>query len=365
MPKLKAPFPYFGGKSLVADKVWELLGDVKNYIEPFAGSAAVLLRRPHSTAGKYETINDKDGLLANFWRSIRYKPDETAQHADWPVVETDLHARHRWLKGRRKSLTESLMADPEWCDPKAAGWWCWGQCLWIGSGWCADNDCEKRIRISKRKGLVDGGGVAPINDAIKMPNSEGRGNPTAFGKAPKSKCLDGIEGGRPQLTDAYDIGRGVNSGGDYGTTEQRAEFIRNWFRELSDRLRLVRVCTGDWSRVCDSPSTTTRLGTTGVFLDPPYGDEAGRAEKLYSCESLTVAKDVREWCLRWGKVSDVRIVLAGYSGEHEELEQHGWRVIHWKPNGGYGNRSAKGKENSKKERLWASPNCNHGLSLFE
>jgi len=56
--KLKAPFPAFGGKSKVASMVWQYLGDVDNYIEPFANSAAVLLARPH--APRVETINDWD-----------------------------------------------------------------------------------------------------------------------------------------------------------------------------------------------------------------------------------------------------------------------------------------------------------------
>lgn len=47
MKKLKAPFPYFGGKSRVGPIIWDRFGDVKNYIEPFAGSMAVLLGRPH------------------------------------------------------------------------------------------------------------------------------------------------------------------------------------------------------------------------------------------------------------------------------------------------------------------------------
>jgi len=38
-----APFPYFGGKSLACETVWAALGDPKNYVEPFAGSAAMLL----------------------------------------------------------------------------------------------------------------------------------------------------------------------------------------------------------------------------------------------------------------------------------------------------------------------------------
>ena len=36
----KAPFPWFGGKRRVADKVWAALGDVDQYVEPFAGSLA-------------------------------------------------------------------------------------------------------------------------------------------------------------------------------------------------------------------------------------------------------------------------------------------------------------------------------------
>ncbi len=40
---LKAPFPWFGGKSRAAELIWSRLGDVSNYVEPFAGSLAVLL----------------------------------------------------------------------------------------------------------------------------------------------------------------------------------------------------------------------------------------------------------------------------------------------------------------------------------
>jgi DNA adenine methylase len=50
---------------------------VPNYVEPFAGSLAVLLARPH--APKIETVNDKDGLISNFWRAVKYAPDEVAR----------------------------------------------------------------------------------------------------------------------------------------------------------------------------------------------------------------------------------------------------------------------------------------------
>ena len=43
---MKAPFPWFGGKRRVAPEIWAAFGDVDNYVEPFAGSLAVLLERP-------------------------------------------------------------------------------------------------------------------------------------------------------------------------------------------------------------------------------------------------------------------------------------------------------------------------------
>ncbi len=40
IPTLKAPFPWFGGKSRVAPDVWARFGDVANYVEPFFGGGA-------------------------------------------------------------------------------------------------------------------------------------------------------------------------------------------------------------------------------------------------------------------------------------------------------------------------------------
>lgn len=90
---LDAPFPWFGGKRKVATEVWARFGRVNNYVEPFFGSGAVLLGRPHRSGGT-ETINDRDGYVANFWRAIQHDPAAVARHADHPVNENDLHARH-------------------------------------------------------------------------------------------------------------------------------------------------------------------------------------------------------------------------------------------------------------------------------
>ena len=136
MQPLQAPFPYFGGKRKAAETVWPAFGKVVNYVEPFAGSAAMLLAAPPD-ATRIETINDFDGFVANFWRALAHDPDAVAHAADWPVNEVDLMARHSWLVRHRQPITEQLCADPAWYDARSAGWWVWGACNWIGSGWCS------------------------------------------------------------------------------------------------------------------------------------------------------------------------------------------------------------------------------------
>lgn len=317
---LKAPFPYFGGKSRVASLVWSALGDVKNYVEPFAGSLAVLLARPHRP--QIETVNDLDCMLANFWRAVANAPDDVAAHADWPVNEADLEARHLWLV-RHKDEIRNGLGDPEWFNAKAAGWWVWGICAWIGGEWCAgdgpwSHDGEKWINN------WNCGGTTGINR--KRPH---------LGNAGK-----GINRRRPHVGAA---GRGINR--QHGVYDQIAA--------IGKRLRNVRVCCGDWSRVC-GPSVTFVHGLTGIFLDPPYTHE--NRDVVYNHDCGQVAKDVTAWALENGARKDMRIVVAGYEGEHAALTEAGWRVERWKANGGFGNQGQE-RENKYRERLWFSPHC--------
>ena len=115
---------------------------------------------------------------------------------------------------------------------------------------------------------------------------------------------------------------------------------------------------------------TFRHGITGVFLDPPYADTASRTKGLYAKDCEKVAHDVREWAIEQGKNPLMRIVLAGYEGEHEMPAD--WRVIEWEAVGGYGliaeDEEATGRANKGRERLWLSPAClseiQDQLSLF-
>lgn len=73
MTTIKPPMAYFGGKTLMADRIAALLPQHAHYVEPFAGSLAVLLAKPRS---RMETVNDLDGHLMTFWRVLRDKPEQ-------------------------------------------------------------------------------------------------------------------------------------------------------------------------------------------------------------------------------------------------------------------------------------------------
>lgn len=72
-PTVKPPFAYYGGKTTMAPVIAALLPDHEHYVEPFAGSLAVLLAK---TPSRSETVNDLDGDLVTFWRTLRDRPEE-------------------------------------------------------------------------------------------------------------------------------------------------------------------------------------------------------------------------------------------------------------------------------------------------
>lgn len=94
---MKPPMAYYGGKTTIGARIAGLLPEHGHYVEPFAGSLAVLLAKP---AARMETVNDIDGDLMTFWRVLRDRPAELARVcALTPHSRAEHEASHGHLSG--------------------------------------------------------------------------------------------------------------------------------------------------------------------------------------------------------------------------------------------------------------------------
>lgn len=87
-PALRPPFAYYGGKTRLAGQIAAALPEHGHYVEPFAGSLAVLLAKAPS---RMETVSDLDGALVNFWRVLRDQPKDLAR-----MCALTPHSRAEW-----------------------------------------------------------------------------------------------------------------------------------------------------------------------------------------------------------------------------------------------------------------------------
>lgn len=337
---MKSPFPYMGAKSAVSRDIWARFGNPKVYSEPFAGSLAVLLAR-QGTPG-VEIANDYNCYIANFFRSIRDEPEKVADLCDSGVNEADLHARHKWLVNRAE-FRERMLDDPFYYDPMIAAFWAYGQSAWIGGEWChqkywGDDRLPETTthRITRQPPRLTGSNgvhsqsINPVRITQKAPS-------------------------------IAHSGHGVHRVSLAGESN-----LIHYFKQLSERLRRVKVCCGDWSRVI-SDCATWKNGVAGIVLDPPYSLESGRDMSLYATDNGTVAHDVRKWCLANGDNKLLRIAYCSYDDEEKYFPPE-WEVFAWKTQGGYGNQGdGVGRANKTRERIFFSPHClkaGEQLSVF-
>ncbi|MBO5208047.1 MAG: DNA adenine methylase [Lachnospiraceae bacterium] len=76
---MKAVLKYPGAKNRIADWICSYIPKHDVYVEPFAGSLAVLFNKPRC---HIETVNDLHGEVTNFFRVLRDKPDELKKLID-------------------------------------------------------------------------------------------------------------------------------------------------------------------------------------------------------------------------------------------------------------------------------------------
>ena len=355
---LRAPFVYSGGKSRIANLVWNELGDPANYLEPFCGSAAVLLARPTAHVGRREIIGDRNGYVANAWRSIQFAPEETARHAWWPTIHADLTARHRWLvRWGRDGGLQKLMDDPYYYDCRVAGFWIWGI-----SNWLSNSDfCQDAFRPADENRM-------PADWAPAVhPSAGGLGGANVHRRTPVHLPGDSVP-----FVLFHDGGQGVQSSRiDTPAAAARSpepepdalsEFLREqdrwlpWFVQLSRRLARCHILARPWESICLSRSVSGDFDnrSVGVFLDPPYRT-GSRATDLYAADDDGAVFDAFwEWAQTAGQKPNFRIALCALEGDFEPTLPDGWTVHYWRNSGGMGGGGTAGKA---REAVLFSPHC--------
>lgn len=104
---VRPPLTYFGGKQTLAGWIVSHMPDHDAFVEPFAGSLAVLLAKPVAVR---EVVNDLDGDVVNFWRQVRNHPEALA---DLLIATPHSRAEH------------AAALDRDGCDDleRARRWW--------------------------------------------------------------------------------------------------------------------------------------------------------------------------------------------------------------------------------------------------
>lgn len=360
--KLRAPFPWVGGKSRQAELMLKYLDHedsrCKRYIEPFAGSIATLLKREQVDA-ELETVNDLDGLIINAWRAIVADPQALAKKClERPVSEVDLMASDFRLRAQRERLTNKLRADLDYYETDLAASWLVYQAYWIGSGFTS---------VTGPWVVEDGGVVSKKSEGTKaqVPVAVHQGVRACTRMQPPSgsthKGVRACTRAQPPVGVAHS-----------GVRARSEEGLLKWFTELQDRLLRVRFVQGDWRRILTTSylkgTNTPPKQPSAVLLDPPYDAQSqkGMTYEYFSAkkdaqDEESVSTGVRRWCLENGSQEWLRIVLCGRAKEHDELLQHGWEKIHVnKTAPGFKRAGKDGKiaevnTRRKEEYIWVNP----------
>jgi len=101
---LRSPIKWFGGKSLLAERICARMSPHVCYVEVFGGAGWVLF---HKERSKSEIYNDLNGDLVNLFSVLRDQPDEFTRRAAFLLPNRDEFYRFR--EGYRG-------ADPAWAN---------------------------------------------------------------------------------------------------------------------------------------------------------------------------------------------------------------------------------------------------------
>lgn len=142
MPNLRTPCIWIGGKIRLVNWILPCLDvDCTTYVEPFGGSAAVLLNRPPAPI---EVYNDLDGALVTFMLCFKNHYDELCrQIRDMPYSREMFRSDLAWLK----SGCPGRLTDIQF----AARWWFLNLLSYGG----AMDGFGTAVRANRARGFID------------------------------------------------------------------------------------------------------------------------------------------------------------------------------------------------------------------
>lgn len=253
-------------------------------------------------------------MLINAWRAIKHAPEELAKICSDPNSHVLYWQRICYLVKEKENLLDRILQDDEYFDVKLAGYWLYYKGCEIGTIDLDSLDVEKVY----------------------------------------ASTTNGITVGRNQLVSS----NGIHSA--YNKILDKEERLITWFNDLKAILENTKICCLDWKRLFNEGVQWQDYGGTrkaAIFFDPPYSN--ARRGGLYRKDSYEVYKEVNEFCIKNADRKTYKIVVAGYEGEHNNLEDYGYTKYEWHAHGGYSNLGNVVSDNRLKERLWASKSCNN------
>lgn len=134
--RVRPPFPWYGGKYYYSDSIVSQFPDHRVYVEPFLGSASVLLSKPRS---EVEIVNDLDSRITNFFRVLRSK----SQYEElMRLLELSPYSRETFAE---------VCEQPQPSDPVECAWWFFVRCRQARGGiGMSTNLAKNRWAVSSR-----------------------------------------------------------------------------------------------------------------------------------------------------------------------------------------------------------------------
>lgn len=88
----KPIIPWMGGKRRLAKHILPHVNGYPQYVEPFAGGAAIFFMKEPS---RVEVINDLNGDLVNLYRVVKHHLEEFVRHFKWALVSRQVFLQEK------------------------------------------------------------------------------------------------------------------------------------------------------------------------------------------------------------------------------------------------------------------------------